>query len=207
MGGQLDHVLWIGGGSGAGKSTVAAQLADEIGGLVYSTDEVMADHAASLDATEAPQLAAFVDMSMDERWLDRPVDEMFEAFHWFAGEGFQLIVDDLTAMPTGRPIVAEGFRLLPELVAPLLSDRAAAVWLLPTPEFRRRAFESRGSLWTIAGRTSDPTRALDRLLDRDACFTDRLRRNTARLGLAAIDVDESMSVHAVVRLVRATSRW
>ena len=195
-------MVWIGGGSGAGKSTVAAHLADEIGGIVYSSDDVMADHAARLGPQEAPRLAAFVDMSMDERWLDRSVDEMLDSFHWFMGEGFGLIVDDLTSMPTDRPIVVEGFRLLPELVAPLLADRTSAVWLLPTPEFRRRAFESRGSLWTIAGRTSDPPRALEKLLDRDARFTERLRTDIDRLHLDAIDVDGTMSVTDILRAVR-----
>ncbi|WP_202880681.1 hypothetical protein [Kribbella amoyensis] len=38
------------------------------------------------------------------------------------GEGFGLIVDDLLRLPA-VPTVVEGFRLLPELVEPLLTDR------------------------------------------------------------------------------------
>jgi shikimate kinase len=41
---QLQHVYWIGGGSGAGKSTIARRLAAQHGLRVYATDEVMADH-------------------------------------------------------------------------------------------------------------------------------------------------------------------
>ncbi|MEV4622381.1 hypothetical protein AB0J74_27155 [Asanoa sp. NPDC049573] len=75
-------------------------------------------------------------------------------------------------MPTDRGVVPESFRLLPELLAPLLADTRHSVWLIPTPEFRWAALESRGGLWQIAGRTSDPDRALANLLERDRLFTE-----------------------------------
>jgi len=34
-------------------------------------------------------------MSMDERWVDRSSQTMLETFHWFRGEGFDLIIEDL----------------------------------------------------------------------------------------------------------------
>jgi 2-phosphoglycerate kinase len=69
---RLEHVVWIGGGSGAGKSTIAQRLAVEYGLQVYATDDAMNRHAAALTADEAPHLARFRAMTMDERWLDRP---------------------------------------------------------------------------------------------------------------------------------------
>jgi adenylylsulfate kinase-like enzyme len=42
---RLRHVYWIGGASGSGKSTIARRLADRHGLRLYSTDEVMGDHA------------------------------------------------------------------------------------------------------------------------------------------------------------------
>jgi hypothetical protein len=62
------------------------------------------------------------------------------------------------------------------------------VWLLPTPDFREAAFRRRGSWWAIAGQTSDPDQALRNLLERDRMFTDRLREETTRLELRAIEV-------------------
>lgn len=53
---------------------------------------------------------------------------MLETFHWFQGEAFELITEDLAGMPRRPRVVAEGFRLLPQLVAPLLGDRARALW-------------------------------------------------------------------------------
>ena len=50
---RLRHVYWIGGGSGAGKSTIARRLAARRGLRLYSTDEVMADQPAGARPTTA----------------------------------------------------------------------------------------------------------------------------------------------------------
>ncbi|MFZ0049086.1 MAG: hypothetical protein WAL16_24835, partial [Streptosporangiaceae bacterium] len=103
----------------------------------------MADHGRRSTAAGSPLLAEFAAMDMDQRWLIRSPQTMLETFHWFRGEGFGLIIDDLLRLPPGPAVIAEGFRLLPGLVAPLLGTRDRAVWLLPTPEFRRHALSSR----------------------------------------------------------------
>ncbi len=116
---------------------------------------------------------------------------MLESFHWFAGEAFDLIVHDLVDLPSDRCVVAEGFRLLPSLVSPLLASDERAVWLLPTPQFRTAAFESRrpaGLPWTFVDQTSNPARALANLLERDRMFTDRIRDECRQLGLRAIEI-------------------
>jgi 2-phosphoglycerate kinase len=190
---MLGHVYWIGGGSGAGKSVTARRLAGQHGLSVYSTDEAMADHGRRFSPHEAPLLSTFKTMDMDERWLLRSPQAMLDSFHWFHGELFSLIVEDLVRLPPEPGVIAEGFRLLPRLVKPLLAQPDHAVWLLPAPEFRRAAFTSRGSLWQIAGQTSDPDRALDNLLERDRLFTDLLRAETKRLELPALEIASPMT--------------
>ena len=190
---RLRHVHWIGGGSGAGKSVIARRVAARHGLRLYATDDVMRDHASRHAPADCPFLSEFAAMDMDERWVNRSVETMLETFHWFRGEGFGLILEDLLARPGEAGVIVEGFRLLPRLVKPLLAGPGHAVWLLPTPGFRRAAFESRGSLWQIAGQTSDPERALHNLLERDRMFTERLREETERLALPAIEVDATMT--------------
>jgi hypothetical protein len=189
----LRHVYWIGGGSGAGKSTIARRLAERHGFRLYATDAVMGDHAARTTPGDSPFLSEFKAMDMDERWVNRTPETMLETFHWFRGEAFGLIVEDLLRLPEEPCVVVEGFRLLPHLVAPLLDVPGRAVWLLPTPEFRRAALDSRGSMWDIARRTGDPERALRNLLERDRMFTARLRDETRSLGLCGIEVDVGMT--------------
>jgi 2-phosphoglycerate kinase len=198
---RLRHVYWIGGGSGGGKSTIARRVAAQHGLHVYSTDDVMPDHARRCTDEDAPYLGAFKSMSMDERWADRSPETMLDTFHWFRGEGFDLIVEDLLRLPAETGVVAEGFRLLPHLVKPLLAEPSHAVWLLPTPAFRRAAFDSRGTLWDIPRKTSNPERALRNLLERDRMFTDRLVEETKRLGLPAVEVDTATSEDQLAREV------
>jgi hypothetical protein len=195
---RLRHVYWIGGGSGAGKSTIAKRLADQYCLPLYSADEKMRDHGRRTPPQERPFVCTFDEMDMDERWLNRSPETMLETFHFFRGECFDRIVEDLLEYPPDRRVIAEGFRLLPELVNPLLYVIDQSVWLLPTPEFRLAAFESRGTLWNIAGKTSNPERALQNLLVRDGLFTDRLRRQTQSAGLPAVEVDASVTEDALV---------
>lgn len=191
---QLQHVYWIGGGSGGGKSTIARRLAAQYGLTIYATDDMMADHARRSSREASPLLHEFMAMDMDQRWIQRSPATMLETFHWFRGEGFDLIVEDLLHLPREPGVVVEGFRLLPQLVKPLLRESSRAVWLLPTPEFRQTVIESRGgSAWGFLNKTTDPERALRNLLERDRMFTDLLRVETARLGLPAVEVDTTMT--------------
>lgn len=173
---------WIGGGSGAGKSTVAQLLADRHHLQLYRSDDALQDHVRRSTPSRHPLLHAFMAMDMDERWVSQAPNVMARTFHGFQGEGFELIVDDLLRMPAHPPILAEGFRLLPRLVAPLLSADRQAVWLLTTPAFRRLAFEAKGFTWTIPRRTSDPERALANLLARDELFTSQIAQKRVGSG-------------------------
>lgn len=199
---RYKHVYWIGGGSGAGKSTIAGRIAAQHGLRVYATDYAMPDHARRATPQDAPLLHEFMALDMDERWLNRTPEIMLETFHWFHGEGFNSITEDLRALPEEQGVIAEGFRLLPRLVKPLLASPAHAVWLLPAPGFRKQVLESRGgSSWRFLAQTSNPERALHNLLERDRMFTDMLREEAARLELPALEVDTTMSEDEVVNRV------
>ena len=191
---RLRHIRWIGGGSGAGKSTIARLLAEKHGLRLYHCDDMQSAHTARSNAADHPMLHAFLAMTMDERWARRTPEEMFHTFHGFHGEGFRLILEDILDMPTDIPVLVEGYKLLPRLVLPLLSRVDQAVWLIPAPEWRRTAFSRRGSLWNIAGRTSDPEKALANLLARDALYTEEVARQVAALQLPTIEVDGSATV-------------
>jgi 2-phosphoglycerate kinase len=198
---RLGHVYWIGGGSGAGKSTIARRIATRHGLRLYATDDVMSDHASRSTPEDCPFLSEFVAMDMDQRWVNRSPETMLETFHWFRGEGFDLIVEDLLRHPSEPGVIVEGFRLLPHLVKPLLAIPRHAVWLLPTPDFRLTAFHRRGSMRAIAGKTSDPERALHNLLERDRMFTERLDEETKRLELHVIEVDTTMTEDDLIERV------
>lgn len=118
----FDHVRWIGGGTGAGKSTLARRLAQRHGCSIYSTDATIGAHSDRLSAGAAPMLEAFRRMDLDQRWVLRHPTEKYRTFPWFHGEGFDLLIEDLRALPTNGITIVEGFRLLPRLVRPYLAN-------------------------------------------------------------------------------------
>ena len=162
----------------------------------------MVDHARRSSPEDCPLLHKFMAMDMDERWVSRSPETMLETFHWFQGEGFNLIIEDLLRLPRETGIIVEGFRLLPHLVKPLISISTRAVWLLPTADFRQAVIDRRsGSSWSFLAKTADPERALRNLLERDLMFTNILRDETSRLGLRAIEVNTTTIEDELTRRV------
>ena len=179
---ELEHVRWVAAGR-RWQDDPLRMLAERFACRLYSSDETMRDHSARLDPAAAPLLDAFLRSDADERWVQRDPVTMARTFHWFQGEGFDLIVEDLRRIPNDRLVLAEGFRLLPRLVQPHLSDRRHAAWLVPTPQFRRAAFRRRRGPEAFWSATSDPKRALANLLERDRMFTDALADEAAQADL------------------------
>src|SRR5438552_11601060 len=128
---RLHRVLWIGGGTGAGKSSAAMALAERHGLFHYDYDwHDSRDHAERTRADRHPHRAAFLAMSIDERWILRTPREMAnEAIGGFR-ERFEMVLEDLAALPPDRHVVAEGFGLLPDLVQAVIASPRQAIFLL-----------------------------------------------------------------------------
>lgn len=194
---RLGHVLWIGGGTGAGKSSVAVALSERHGIQRYDYDwHDSRDHTERTREDRHPHRAAFLAMSLDERWVLPTPREMADNALGSFRDRFEMVIEDLLAMPRDRGIVADGFGFVPELVAPVIASNHQAIWLLPTAAFRDVALTRRGST-TIEG-TSDAARARANRLARDDLLTEHVRQKAVTLGLATIDVDGSRGLAEVI---------
>jgi hypothetical protein len=113
-----------------------------------------------------------------------------------------MTVEDLLVLPTDPPVLVEGPGLFPECVAPLLTDRRRAIWLLPTEGFKR-ASPARRDKPSIRHETSDPERATTNWLARDLLLGEHIRREAERRGLPLLEVDGTRSVEETADLLQA----
>jgi hypothetical protein len=186
------HVRWIGGGTGTGKSTVTRLLAERYRLAVYDGDKAGVRHFQQFDERRQPYTAALMRLSPEERSTGRTAEEVFAMMPSRHGETFPFVREDLRAMTERGPVLVDDFSNRPTEIAPLLTWPEQAVFLLPTPEFRR---------WALTERYADLDRAranwgnvdfreaLEIRLARDRYWDEETRDQAAELGLPVIDID------------------
>jgi hypothetical protein len=196
---RLAHVVWIGGGPQAGKTTLSRLLAGKWDLKIYNLDwHAVREHAGR----PGTAVAAFQRLSMDERWAVPSADQLLERSVTIWQDGFTLVLNDLLALPDSRTIVAEGPGAFPWCVAPLLSTARQAIFLVPTRE-RRDIVASRrwgvGQLERFPG-IVERERALSKVSARDALLDARIVSSCAELGLrcerldGSLDLDDSLAL-------------
>jgi hypothetical protein len=123
---DLSHVLWIGGGPGSGKSSIARQLAQRFDLQLYAIDE----HAAAHEPRMPTMLA------------DDTIDGVLKR----SRHRFRLVLEDLAALPPSPAAIVEGAQLFPTSVAAVLRAPENALFLLPAehdPITQRIGWEAR----------------------------------------------------------------
>jgi hypothetical protein len=115
-----------------------------------------------------------------------------------------MAIEDLLGMPADRPIVAEGYGFLPNLVLPLLLAPQHAIWLISSDEFKRASYARRGK--GEFATTTAPARARHNHIERDLLLAELNRRRAIELGLATIAIDGTLTLDEVVDLVAAQFR-
>jgi len=199
---RLQHVLWIGGATDAGKTTVATLLAERHGLQMYHFDRQEMRHFAQADPVYQPALwLAHPDrMTTEERWLGAPPEVMARETIVSWTERFWMAVDDLAALPNGAPVIAEGPGFFPDCVATQIDDPRQAIFLLPTEAFKLAAVSARGKPGS-RHETSDPERATHNLIERDMQMSRFIRERATALGLRVVEIDGSTSPEEVAALV------
>jgi hypothetical protein len=192
----------------AGKSTVANLLAGRHPIVRYAYDYHDARSHSDRARAHPDRYPAFnsfladLDADPDRAWVDPSPIEMAERARSIFAERFEMTLDDLAALPDGVSVIAEGWGLRPELVAPQLADPAEAVFLVPSDDFRRRQLEGMERARALStGGLSNPERAQENRVERDRILAADVVERAAALGLPVVTVDGSLDSHAVTTMV------
>jgi acetyl-CoA acetyltransferase len=170
--------IWIGGGTGGGKTTTARALAVRYGLRRFAIDSFW----YAYDARWAQPRK-----SPDEQWLETPPEVQAAEFEEVSRRMMRFALDDLEALPAA-PTVVEGPQILPDLVP--AGDQA--VFLDPTPEWQREVLSARSMP------SSDPVRALEARLVKDRVYADRVATLARERGFPVLEMDGRRELAAEV---------
>jgi hypothetical protein len=189
--------IWIGGGTGGGKTTTARELAVRHGLRRFSIDSFW---YAYDERWAQPR------KSPDEQWLETPPELQAAEFEEVSRRMMRFALDDLAGLPDA-PTVVEGPQILPDLVP----DGDQAVFLVPTPEWQRTVLVPRPMP------SSDPDRALANRLVKDRLYADRVAELADERGFPVLEMDGTRDLVAEVESLldvpegaadlRAVRRW
>ena len=204
---RLKNVLWVAGSPCSGKSTISHTITRIYVFLDYHVDALASMHLRRRIAEGDEEASKFQRQTFDERWLQPSVEQLFEMAVAAWSNDFRFVLDDLLAMPRDVFIVAEG-NFFPVSVAPYLTDRYQAIWLVPTDAFcdqaRRRkqaALAERQKRHAVYNEGSDPEARLNKLIARDQLLARHVKRQADELGLPVYEVDGSRSPDEMTELV------
>jgi hypothetical protein len=144
------NVVWIGGPTGAGKTTVARRLVQRWGLRLYSADTRTWAHRDRAIAAGV-QPAIWFEATAPEERAAASLEQRRTLL--LREERAPMVLDDVRALPATPLVVAEGDALAPSGV-----DPARAVWLDPVADFQLR---HRSAAWVEISRSADEARAYD----------------------------------------------
>lgn len=198
---SLSKVLWIGGAPDAGKTTVAAKLAAKYDLFHYEFDR-RAMMPEQLGRSKAPRAFEWFEKSPNELWQQRSPEEIAAHTLETYQEIFPTQLQDLLSFTNGTTVIAEGCLFLPKLVAPLITSKTQAIWLVPSTNFKRRSFEERGKdTYSQRDNNSDPALATSNFFARDFILAKEIREEAQTDQLRLLEIDGSLTPDEVMKVV------
>jgi hypothetical protein len=196
---DLSQAVWLGGSACAGKTTLARLLAARHGLALYSTDVAFEAHRRRADERRHPHFRRLMDLP-PERLFAPPAEVQATDLLRFYEDEFEMVLEDLRDLP--GPLLVEGVGLLPGLVAAAAPDPRRSLWLIATPDFRRRTYPPRGGfVRDLLASCPDPQEAFDRWMERDDLVARHLEEEAIRLGRQVLTVDGGRGIEEMAAAV------
>lgn len=183
----MPDALFVGGGTGGGKTTLARALAARHGLRLFNVDSFWYEHL---------ERSGEVAPMPDVQWLEWSPSTQAADFERISRLMLSYVLDDVIALPEQPVVVVEGPQILPDM----LPTDANAVFLIPTPEFQHSILSAR------AMPSSDPGRALAARLIKDRLYADRVAELARERGFVVVNVDGIRPAEAICTQVESEFR-
>jgi hypothetical protein len=180
----MPEAVFVGGGTGGGKTTVARTLAVRHGLRLLQIDSLWYAHAERYGDSPPPP---------DIQWLEWSPGKQAADFERISRLMLGFVLEDLPTLPDQPLVVVEG----PQILADLLPEGAHAVFLIPTREFQRSVLAPRPMP------SSDHDRALAARLVKDRLHAERVAALARERAFPVIEVDGSRSPDAIYQQVES----
>ena len=156
---------------------------------IYHCDQHFERHRRRADPDRHARFIRLADRSPEELWAP-PAAEQARQLRGFYQEELEMVLDDLRPLATQGPVLAEGAGLLPARMAEVTRRPRRAVWLVATPEVRRRHCPRHGArVRQLLGQCRDPEGAYRRWMERDDRFAAWIAAEARRVGEPVLTVD------------------
>jgi hypothetical protein len=200
------RIYWLGGSACAGKSTVAALLAQRFDLRLYRWDDHFEAHRrrARGEPGRWPAFEKVMDQSA-RALFSSPAEARAVELTAFYRDEFAMVLEDLARVPLERAILVEGAGVDPEALHALAVPRHRALWLLaPEPLRRQRYRDHRANeVAETLRECPDPTAAFAVWMARDEARRERTLSTTAAAGYRAWEVAEADTAESLtLRLAR-----
>lgn len=178
---ELGHVLWIGGGSNGGKSTISKRLADEFGLKYYDGDKHVLKHMELATKDRSAVLweaQRHIEKGDFWEWVSsKTAQELMRFFLDGGREDMELAVQDLLSLPTDKNIVMDVFGTHPKLLTKV-AESGSIIFLISTDSFQREIIENDAS---VNGTEPD-----ENYIEAQRLFSERVRKEAKRLDIPVI---------------------
>lgn len=190
-----NKIYWIGGSPCSGKSSIAEIIAEKHGYHYYKCDDHLDRYIRIGSDMNIPVMRKFASMDINQTWLERSVQEQVEDEVEFYLQAFGIIKKDIeNHMKDSQKIIVEGAAILPHNIIKECISPEKYVCIVPTKEFQVEKYSLREWVKDYLKDCKDPEKAFNNWMERDASFSQAVRKKALEHNMKVIVEDGSKTV-------------
>lgn len=188
----MSFIYIIGGGPGAGKSSVAQTISKRHGFDYLKSDALVGEHQQEAAERKYP-VNNYINSLTDKDQQLELIKLSGKQEQARQEELFFILLKELRIRKFDR-LVLEGNCLFPDLVTKYFESDFRGVWLLPTLSFQKKIYPQRDWVPGLLKKSDNPDITLKNWLQRDHEYNNTVRRQVRRHGFPLLSIDGRRSL-------------